>query len=141
MRYLSLFSGIEACTVAWKPLGWQCAAVAEIESFPCAVLEHHYPNVPNLGDVTKITEQQIKELGQIDLVVFGSPCFVAGTTVISKDGLKPIESIVVGDEVLTHGNQFKPVISVGGNKDQDVYEVKASGLLPTIATAEHPSLS
>ena len=74
MRYLSLFSGIEACTVAWKPLGWECVAVAEIEPFPCAVLAHHYPNVPNLGDVTKITEQQIKELGQIDLVVFGSPC-------------------------------------------------------------------
>lgn len=74
MKYLSLFSGIEACTVAWKPLGWECVAVAEIEPFPCAVLAHHYPNVPNLGDVTKITEQQIKELGQIDLVVFGSPC-------------------------------------------------------------------
>ena len=22
MRYLSLFSGIEACSVAWAPLGW-----------------------------------------------------------------------------------------------------------------------
>lgn len=74
MKYLSLFSGIEACTVAWKPLGWDCVAVAEIEPFPCAVLAHHYPNVPNLGDVTKITEEDIKNLGQIDLVVFGSPC-------------------------------------------------------------------
>lgn len=74
MRYLSLFSGIEAATQAWQPLGWECVAVSEIEPFPCAVLEHHYPQVPNLGDVTKITEQQIKDLGQIDLVVFGSPC-------------------------------------------------------------------
>lgn len=74
MRYLSLFSGIEAATQAWQPLGWECVAVSEIEPFPCAVLEHHYPHVPNLGDVTKITEQQIKDLGQIDLIVFGSPC-------------------------------------------------------------------
>ena len=74
MRYLSLFSGIEAATQAWRPLGWECVAVSEIEPFPCAVLEHHYPNVPNLGDVTKITEQQIKDLGRIDLIVFGSPC-------------------------------------------------------------------
>ena len=74
MRYLSLFSGIEACTVAWKPLGWECVAMAEIEPFPCAVLAHHYPDVPNLGDVTKITEEDIKNLGQVDLVVFGSPC-------------------------------------------------------------------
>lgn len=74
MRYLSLFSGIEAATVAWHPLGWECVGVSEIEPFPCAVLAHHYPNVPNLGDVTKITERDIAALGQIDLVVFGSPC-------------------------------------------------------------------
>ncbi len=74
MKYLSLFSGIEAASIAWKPLGWECVGVSEIEPFPCAVLAHHYPDVPNLGDVTKITEDDIKKLGQIDLVVFGSPC-------------------------------------------------------------------
>lgn len=74
MRYLSLFSGIEAATVAWSSLGWECAAVSEIDSFPSAVLAHHYPNVPNLGDVTQITEERLNELGTIDLVVGGSPC-------------------------------------------------------------------
>lgn len=74
MRFLSLFSGIEAASVAWKPLGWECVAVSEIEPFPCSVLAHHYPLTPNLGDVTKITEDQIKQLGHIDIVVFGSPC-------------------------------------------------------------------
>ena len=74
MRYLSLFSGIEAASVAWAPLGWECAAVAEVEPFPCAVLAQHYPGVPNLGDVTKITEADIRALGHIDVVVFGSPC-------------------------------------------------------------------
>jgi DNA (cytosine-5)-methyltransferase 1 len=74
MRFLSLFSGIEAASAAWLPLGWDCAAVAEIEPFPCAVLAHHYPDVPNLGDITKITESQISELGHIDLVVGGFPC-------------------------------------------------------------------
>ncbi len=74
MRYLSLFSGIEAATVAWHPLGWHCVAVAEIEPFPCSVLAHHYPDVPNLGDVTLVDEERIALLGPIDLVVFGSPC-------------------------------------------------------------------
>jgi len=74
MRYLSLFSGIEAATVAWHPLGWECVAVAEIEKFPVRLLQHYYPNVPNLGDVTKVTEDDIRALGRIDLVVFGSPC-------------------------------------------------------------------
>ena len=74
MRYLSLFSGIEAATAAWHPLGWEPVAFSEIEKFPCAVLAHHYPLVPNLGDVTKITDEQIKALGRIDIVVGGSPC-------------------------------------------------------------------
>ena len=74
MKFLSLFSGIEAATVAWAPLGWECAAVAEVEPFPCALLKHHYPEVPNLGDVTKITADQIKALGHIDLVCGGFPC-------------------------------------------------------------------
>lgn len=74
MRYLSLFSGIEAASCAWVPLGWECAAVAEIEAFPSSVLAYHYPDVPNLGDITKISQEQIESLGHIDLVVGGFPC-------------------------------------------------------------------
>lgn len=93
MRFLSLFSGIESASVAWEPLGWECAAVSEIEPFPCALLEYRYPNVPNLGDVTKITEKQIKALGPIDLVVAGWPCTdlsIAGERkgLIDEDGNK-----------------------------------------------------
>ena len=74
MRYLSLFSGIEAASVAWKPLGFECAAVAEILPYQSSVLKHHFPNTKNLGDVTKITKQDLIALGKIDIVVFGSPC-------------------------------------------------------------------
>jgi DNA (cytosine-5)-methyltransferase 1 len=74
MIYLSLFSGIEAASVAWRPLGWTPAAFAEIEPFPCAVLAQRFPGVPNLGDVSKITDEQIAALGHIDIVVGGSPC-------------------------------------------------------------------
>jgi DNA (cytosine-5)-methyltransferase 1 len=42
LRFLSVCSGIEAASVAWKPLGWQCIGVAEIEPFPAFVLAHHY---------------------------------------------------------------------------------------------------
>ena len=51
MRYLSLFSGIEAATVAWHPLGWKPVAFAEIDARASEVLAHHYPDIPNLGDV------------------------------------------------------------------------------------------
>lgn len=74
MKYLSLFSGIEAATAAWTSLGWECAAVSDIDPFACAYLKQCHPEVPNLGDVTLITESDIAALGTIDLVVFGSPC-------------------------------------------------------------------
>jgi DNA (cytosine-5)-methyltransferase 1 len=55
IRYVSLFSGIEAASVAFAPLGWQAVAFAEVDPFCCAVLKHHYPDVPNLGDMTAVT--------------------------------------------------------------------------------------
>jgi DNA (cytosine-5)-methyltransferase 1 len=71
-RFLSLCSGIEACSVAWGALGWEAAAFAEIEAFPCAVLAHHYPQTPNLGDITKFHEWP--DIGSIDVMVGGTPC-------------------------------------------------------------------
>ncbi len=74
MRFLSLFSGIEAASVAWLPMGWECVGVSEVERFCCAALEYHYPEVPNLGDIQTISRAQIEDLGHIDVVVFGFPC-------------------------------------------------------------------
>jgi DNA (cytosine-5)-methyltransferase 1 len=73
MRYLSVCSGIEAATVAWHHLGWTPVGFSEIEPFPSAVLAHHYPNVPNYGDMTKHQEWPI-EPGTVDLLVGGTPC-------------------------------------------------------------------
>ena len=85
MRYISTFSGVEAASVAWGPLGWEPAAFAEIDPFPGAVLAERYPGVPNLGDITKVDWKRWR--GKCDLVVGGSPCqsfSVAG----KREGLK-----------------------------------------------------
>jgi DNA (cytosine-5)-methyltransferase 1 len=74
MRYLSLFSGIEAVSQAWEPLGWECAAVSEILDFQSSIIKKNHPNLNNLGDVRLIDEKTVKSLGKIDIVVFGSPC-------------------------------------------------------------------
>jgi DNA (cytosine-5)-methyltransferase 1 len=71
VKYLSVCSGIEAATVAWHPLGWEPFAFAEIEKFPSAVLTHHYPHVPNLGDMTKFKDWPD---AAIDVLVGGTPC-------------------------------------------------------------------
>jgi DNA (cytosine-5)-methyltransferase 1 len=72
MKYLSVCSGVEAATVAWHEMGWSPVAFSEIEPFPSAVLAHHYPNVPNLGDMTKFNEWKLNE--SIDVLVGGTPC-------------------------------------------------------------------
>lgn len=71
MRYLSVCSGIEAATCAWHPLGWEPFAFSEIDRFPAEVLAHHYPTVPNLGDMTKFKDWPDAAL---DLLVGGTPC-------------------------------------------------------------------
>jgi DNA (cytosine-5)-methyltransferase 1 len=71
IRYGSVCSGVEAATVAWHPLGWQAQWFSEIEAFPSAVLAHHYPNVPNHGDMTNFKEWNDDS---IDLLVGGTPC-------------------------------------------------------------------
>jgi len=69
--FRSVCSGIEAATVAWHPLGWRADAFAEIEPFPSALLAHHYPNTPNLGDMTKFKDWPD---AAFDLLVGGTPC-------------------------------------------------------------------
>lgn len=72
MRYISVFSGIEAASVAWQPLGWEPVCFSEIEPFPSAVLAERFPEVPNLGDITKVDWSTYA--GTVDIVVGGSPC-------------------------------------------------------------------
>lgn len=75
MRYVSLFSGIEAATVAWQKLGWKPLAFAEIDPFACAVLANRFPDVPNLGNVIDIDWSRFYEQhGNIDVLIGGSPC-------------------------------------------------------------------
>ena len=75
LTFGSVCSGIEAASVAWHPLGWQAAWLAEIEPFPCAVLAHHYPDVPNLGDMTTLPARIASgEVDAPDVLCGGTPC-------------------------------------------------------------------
>jgi DNA (cytosine-5)-methyltransferase 1 len=68
--YGSVCSGIEAATVAWRPLGWRAAFFSEIEPFPCALLSHYYA-APNYGDMTRFKDWPD---ATIDVLVGGTPC-------------------------------------------------------------------
>jgi DNA (cytosine-5)-methyltransferase 1 len=75
MRYVSLFSGVEAATLAWEPLGWEPMAFCEVNEFPSAVLATRWPHVPNLGDIVRVDWSRfVRSSGRPDVVVGGSPC-------------------------------------------------------------------
>ena len=122
MNYLSVCSGIEAATVAWHPLGWNPVGFSDIEKFPSEVLNHHYPNVTNFGDMTKYKEWN---LGTVDLLVGGTPCqsfSVAGLRKGLEDPRGNLALVYCG--ILDH---FRPkwfvwenvpgVLSSGGGRD------------------------
>lgn len=89
LQFGSVCSGIEAVSLAWQPLGWHPAWFSEIDPFPNALLAHHYPDVPNLGDMTQIADQVLTGLVPApDILVGGTPCqtfSVAGTRLGLQD--------------------------------------------------------
>jgi DNA (cytosine-5)-methyltransferase 1 len=123
MNFGSVCSGIEAASVAWHPLGYRAAWLAEIEAFPAAVLAHHYPEVPNLGDMTKIaTEVLSGTVAAPDVLVGGTPCqafSVAGMRAGLQDarGKLTIEFVRLADAIdhvrVARGEQ--PAITVWEN--------------------------
>lgn len=82
MKYASVCSGVEAASLAWMPLGWEPIWFSEIEPFPCEVLAQRFPEVPNLGDMTKIEGEKYR--GTIDIIVGGTPC--QGFSLAGKKG-------------------------------------------------------
>jgi len=85
----SLFSGIGGIELGFERTGgfktiWHC----EIEPYPSAVLEQHWPDVPNLGDITKVNWNEVE---RPDIIVGGFPCqdiSVAGRGAGIKEGTR-----------------------------------------------------
>jgi intein/homing endonuclease len=67
------------------------------------------------------------------------PCFQAGTLVLTTEGYKAIESIRVGDMVLTHRSRFRAVKQIGSELAECV-TVKGQGHHGLVCTPEHPFL-
>lgn len=99
----------------------------------CAV--HGVSTDLNLGDITMVDENSLNES---NFFCGGSPCFPAGVKVITINGCKNIEDIHIGDDVLTHKNRYKKVVNIGGEKNKQLFILKAQGNLELKATGYHP---
>jgi len=130
VKFGSVCSGIEAASVAWHPLGWKAAWLSEIEPFPCAVLKHHYPDVPNLGDMTLLPERILSgEVEAPDLFCGGTPC-----QAFSVAGLRNSLDDARGNLSLTFvgiANAIDHVRSVRGDAPAIVFWENVPGVLST----------
>lgn len=166
IRYATCCSGIEAHSIAVRNLDWKSVFFSEIEPFPCRVLAAHYPETPNLGDMTQIhydaekgcitnahkegeeyslpscfKEAPIQELpfkvGDLEVFSGGTPCFVAGTMVLTEGGYKPIEEIKVGERVITHLGRLRRVVAIGSKKADNIVAVTVASRQPIFCTSDH----
>lgn len=97
--------------------------------------------MPNLGDITKVDwSEVVRKYGRPDVLIGGSPCFPAGTLVLTDKRLVPIEDIKVGDMVLTHKGRYRRVLKVGSHIG-DTVVLKGQGTHGLECTPNHPFLS
>ena len=126
----SVCSGIEAASVAWNPLGWHASWLAEIEPFPSAVLAYHYPDVPNLGDMTKLPERiRSGEIEAPDVFCGGTPC-----QAFSVAGLRKSLDDARGNLSLTFceiANEIDSARHVRGEQPAIVFWENVPGVLNT----------
>ncbi|RMV01509.1 DNA cytosine methyltransferase [Pseudomonas coronafaciens] len=119
LSYGSVCSGIEAATAAWHPLGMEPVWFAEIEPFPSAVLAHHYPRTPNLGDMTKLGALVLAgKIKAPDVLVGGTPCQAFSVAGMRQGMLDPRGALTIKyveladavDHVRTSRNQPESII-------------------------------
>jgi len=125
MKYGSVCSGIEAASVAWHNLGWEPQWFSEIEQFPSEVLKHRFPDVPNLGDMTQLTQNPTFNERPIDLLVGGTPCQSFSVAGLRKGLADPRGNLML--TFLSIADKFRPkwvvwenvpgVLSSNGGKD------------------------
>ena len=76
--------------------------------------------------------------GVVDIITAGYPCFAAGTLVLTEEGYCPIESLVVGNRVLTHTGRWQAVTSIMRRDNAPLMRIKAGGVPGVVCTTEHP---
>ena len=76
MKVLSLFDGISCGRLALERAGIKVDKYysSEIDPYAISITQKNYADTIQIGDITNITEEKIKELDKIDLIIGGSPC-------------------------------------------------------------------
>ena len=75
----------------------------------------------------------------VGLAWFSPDCFVKGTLVLTENGYQPIENLQVGDRVLTHKGNWKPITAVMTSEKKSM-RIAGYGNTGLVCSEEHPFL-
>lgn len=136
MNYF-LESGIGSQRKALENMGipHEVIGISEIDKYAITAYEAIHGKTKNYGDISKIDK-----LDYADLLIYSSPCFPAGTMVLTSDGYKSIENITIEDDVLTHKNRYRQVLKTMNRYTDEIYEINTMVSDKIFTTKEHPFL-
>mgnify|MGYP002523248758 CR=1 FL=1 len=141
LRVVTLCSGYDSQLMAIRNLGipYECIAWSEIDKYAIAAHNAVFPEIAdrNLGDMTKIDWNNVADF---DLLFYSTPCFVAGTKVLTDRGYKSIESVETGEKVLTRDGSWRNVENAFCSGKKRIFRLRAKGMLPIGCTDTHPFL-
>jgi site-specific DNA-cytosine methylase len=91
MNVLSLFDGVSCGQVALERAGIKVDNyfASEIDKNAIKIALKNYPNTIQLGSVTDVKEEHLKQLPKIDILIGGSPC--QDISVAKKEGRKGLD--------------------------------------------------
>ena len=147
---ITSFSGYDSQLMAadllkeWHPdFRWTCKGWSDIDKYACQMHNLVFPQFADcaLGDITKIDWHKVKQSLQgreVDLFTYSSPCFVAGTLVLTTRGFKPIEEVTTSDYVTTHHSDSQKVLRIGSKLSLDIVRVKGMCVDEILCTPNHP---
>lgn len=147
---ISTFSGYDSQLLAADILAqrhpdfrYTCAGWSEIDKYASQMHNLIFPQFADraLGDITKIDWHEVKQSLQgreVDLFTYSSPCFVAGTLVLTTHGFKPIEDVTTSDYVTTHRSDSQRVLRIGSRPFVYIVRVKGMCIDEILCTPNHP---
>lgn len=139
LKVLSLFSGIGAFEKALVKLGILHKIVNYCEIEPhaskCYAALNNISEDLNLWDVNKV---DTKDIGDIDLLTHGSPCFLKGEQINTINGFTKIEDVAIGDMVKSHDGTYNEVIETMVSKNNNIFDIKCSAVHNINTTFNHP---
>jgi DNA-cytosine methyltransferase len=145
LNVIDLFCGCGGMSKGLTDAGLNIIAGIDIWDKAVASYNKNFEHNAYCEDLTKLPPEKFNELynkenKNIDILVGGPPCFIAGTLVLTYSGYKNIEDVELDDKLLTHTGQFQSIVNLQRKVyTGDLYELDLK-YHPEIITCteEHP---